>query len=125
MKALLAGLTLFYLGAAGAAPPRPPEFAVRGKIEKIAPPGEGPNKGKFRGYVTVAGKKDPDTESERAVLIVTETTHVFRQAKGKPVPARFEDLKVGQRVQAKFTPGPRIMIYPPRAAADEITILAK
>jgi hypothetical protein len=125
VKLTIAATLFCAVTTAQAAPPKPPAFAVRGAIEKIAPPGEGPKKNELRGYVTVVGKKQPDTESERAVLVVTKTTHVFRQAGGKAVRARFEDLKVGQRVQATFTPGPRIMIYPPRAAAEEITILPK
>jgi hypothetical protein len=120
-----AALCCAVLGAAQSADEsKPPEFGVRGRVEKIAPPpSSGPRKDEILGYVTVSGKKEADTETDRAVVLVLKTTRIQRRAEPKPRPVPFSELKVGQRIEARFQPGPRILIYPPRAAATEITIL--
>lgn len=110
------------LGLAGAGEKRPaPEFGVRGRVEKIAPPPSEGRKKDILGYVTVVGKKEADTETDQAVVIVTKSTRIVRRTSPKRL--AFSDLKVGMRIQAKFQPGPRILIYPPRVAATEIVIL--
>jgi hypothetical protein len=120
---LAAGLAV----AAGAGPQAKPEpapaFGVRGKIEKITAPNERQAENKVLGQVLVAGKKEKDTETDRAVAIVMADTRLLREEKGKRVPAKFEELKPGQRVEVKFKPGPRILIYPTQAGATELVIL--
>jgi hypothetical protein len=64
-----------------------------------------------------------DAKLDKANLIVTDKTRILKELDDKRVEAAFENLKVGQQVQAEFVEGPTIMIYPLQVAAAEIVIL--
>lgn len=116
-------LALASVAAAGPKAKPEPAFGVRGKIEKIIPPDERQAKNGQVGRVHIIGKKEKDTETDQAVAIVMADTGLLRVEKGKRVPVRFEELKAGQRVEVRFKPGPRILIYPTQAAATELVVL--
>jgi hypothetical protein len=67
--------------------------------------------------------EDKTAKVDKANLIITDKTRILRQEDDKRVQATFEDLKVGQLVEAEFVEGPTIMIYPLQVAAAEIVIL--
>jgi hypothetical protein len=74
--------------------------------------------------VLVEGAKEADTGYDKANIKVTTETKIFvREGEGRR-PVAFDTLKVGDRVEARFT-GPALMSYPIQAAASEITILKK
>jgi heat shock protein HslJ len=95
--------------------------ASRGTITAVTPAGAGNNN---RASIFITGPREADTQNEEAMFFVTATTQLFKLEGGKRVVATFADLKVGQRAEASYVPGPMIMIYPPQGAASEIVILA-
>jgi endonuclease/exonuclease/phosphatase family metal-dependent hydrolase len=77
---------------------------------------------KLLGTVLIEGKKEAETQVDKASLRVTNETRIF-DARGKERrPASFDDLKIGQKVEARFV-GPVMESYPVQAAASEIVIL--
>jgi hypothetical protein len=64
-----------------------------------------------------------EAKVDKANLIVTDKTRILRKQDDKHIKAAFEDLEVGQQVEAEFVEGPTIMIYPLQVAAAEIVIL--
>jgi hypothetical protein len=100
-----------------------PKVGVRGAIEKITPATDDEAKRGVIGHVHVKGKKEADTEVDQAVAIVMKDTRLMRLEKEKRVPIRFADLKAGQRVEARWAPGPKILIYPLRAAVTEMVVM--
>jgi len=90
---------------------------IRGQVTAVTP-----LKGKLLGSVRIEGVKEKDTGYDKAVVKVTAATRVFKAAGGKRVPAKFEDVKVGSRVQARFT-GRILESYPVQTTADWLVIL--
>ena len=121
MKLFLVGLLLLGLLAL------PPKSKVgtltkpdiRGKITEIRRATE--NEERFIGTVLV--EADKNSSVDRANLIVTPKTCIFKQQDGKRVQIGFDELKVGERLEASFVEGPVVMMYPLQVAAAEIVIL--
>ena len=67
--------------------------------------------------------EDKTAKVDKANLIITDKTRILKQQDGKRVPATFDDLRIGQLIEAQFVEGPTIMIYPLQVAAVEIVIL--
>ena len=97
------------------------EADIRGKITKIrhASPEE---KHRIVGIVFVEAD-DNTAKVDKANLIITEKTRIIKKQDDKSVDGTFEDLKLGQVVEAQFVEGPTVMIYPLQVAAAEIVIL--
>lgn len=74
------------------------------------------------GSVLIEGALEDDTQYDRASVNITDQTRLLKQVGQERVPATVEDLRVGQRVAAKFT-GPVLESYPVQATASEIVIL--
>jgi hypothetical protein len=64
-----------------------------------------------------------DAKVDKANLIITGKTRIFKKQGEELVQATFEDLKVEQTVKARFVEGPTIMIYPLRVEVSEVVIL--
>jgi hypothetical protein len=97
------------------------EADIRGKITKIRP-ASGEEKHRIVGTVFVEAD-DNTAKVDKANLIITEKTRIIKEQDDKRVDGTFEDLKVGQVVEAQFVEGPTVMIYPLQVAAAEIVIL--
>jgi len=67
--------------------------------------------------------EEANAKVDKANLIITAKTLIFREQDGKRVRATFEDFKMGQLIEAQFVDGPTVMIYPLQVAAAEIVIL--
>lgn len=93
---------------------------IRGKITEIrrATPED---EERFIGTVLV--EADKNSSVDKANLIVTRKTRIFKQQDGKKVQIGFDELKVEERLEASFEEGPVVMMYPLRVAAAEIVIL--
>jgi len=91
---------------------------VRGKIASISVSATNP----ALGTVLIEGKVEKDTSVDKASARVTAETSIFRMDHGKKVAGKFNDLKVGQTVEASFT-GPVSESYPVQGTAIEIVIL--
>ena len=94
---------------------------LRGKITKIQ---RATAEGEGRIIGTVMVKADQrDAKVDKANLIITAKTRILKEQGEEQVQATFEDLKVGDTVEARFVEGPTVMMYPLRVAASEIVIL--
>ena len=74
------------------------------------------------GAVMVEGPKAADTKYDRASIRVTTQTSIFVQHEQSCERTTFAAIKIGQRVQARFS-GPVAESYPVQATAGEIVIL--
>ena len=93
---------------------------IRGKITEIRR-ATTENEERFIGTVFV--EADKNSSVDRANLIVTSKTRIFKQQDGSRVQIGFDELKVGERLEATFVEGPVVMMYPLQVAAAEIVIL--
>ena len=94
---------------------------IRGTITKVRP-GSADEKSRYVGMVMVEAE-DKTAAVDQANLIITDKTRILKREDDKRVQATFEELKVGQLIEAQFVEGPTIMIYPLQVAASEIVIL--
>ena len=108
-------LSVAALGMALAAPAlaQSPENRVRGEITEVS-----------RSAEVVLVEEDPSEESGSAKgeFAVTGQTEILDQRGGGPEPAAFEELRVGQLVEASYS-GPVAESYPTRGVAGRIVIL--
>jgi hypothetical protein len=94
---------------------------IHGKITKIHR-ASAEDERRIIGTVMVESD-EREAKVDKANLIVTDKTRILRKQGDKRIKAAFEDLEVGQQVEAEFVEGPTIMIYPLQVAAAEIVIL--
>ena len=75
------------------------------------------------GTILVDGRpNEKNVEYNVAVVKITDKTKIEKLVGKERKPAKFEDLKKGAKVQARFT-GPVAESYPVQAAAKEVLIL--
>ncbi len=74
------------------------------------------------GTVLIEGVMEKDTEFDRALVTITNKTRILEQEGQVYRSMTFNDIKAGQKVQAKFT-GTVLESYPVQATAIEIVIL--
>jgi hypothetical protein len=94
---------------------------IRGRITKVQR-AAAEDERRIIGTVMVESD-ERNAKIDKANLIVTDKTRIFKKQDDKRVESRFEDLEPGQQVEAVFVEGPTIMIYPLQVAAAEIVIL--
>ena len=94
---------------------------IRGEITKIRQ-ASSEDQGRVIGTILVQGDKKANEHLDQANLIVTGDTRIFAQQGDRRLRARFEDLGVGDTVEAQFIEGPTIMIYPLQVEAAEIVV---
>ncbi len=92
---------------------------IRGTITAIDP-----SQGEILGTLRIEGSIAEGTEYDKAVVSVTEETEIVRRGPEGEVQATFDDLQVGQWVEATFV-GPVAESYPVQATAGRIVILEK
>ncbi|MBE9572285.1 MAG: DUF3221 domain-containing protein [Proteobacteria bacterium] len=76
----------------------------------------------FIGSIRIEGVREEDTKFCKASVIITDKTRIFEQKGRDRYRVTFETLKIGQKVEARFT-GPVAQSYPVQANALEIVIL--
>ena len=104
-----------------------PPLVEVSRVEAAPPDGETHG---FRGTVTaisgpaVLVEEDPSEEGsgDKGYFTVTEETGITERQEGERVPAAFEDLEVGQLVEASYA-GPIAESYPTQGDAASIVIL--
>jgi hypothetical protein len=74
------------------------------------------------GTITVEAE-NKSAKVDKANLIITDKTRILKEQDGQHVQVTFEEVKIGQLVEAQFVEGPTIMIYPLQVEAAEILIL--
>ena len=92
--------------------------SIRGEIRSLLPAAGGDD----LGFARIEGRKDEDTEYDRADVTITRETTIARRRGGMQEPLPFDSLRAGMKVEATFT-GPVMESYPVRATAASITIL--
>jgi hypothetical protein len=120
LTALLLGLLLVLLSSGSIA--KGDHVDIRGRITRIWR-ASAENESRMIGTVLVESE-DKAAKVDKANLIITEKTRIFKEQDGKRVQETFEDLNLGQLVEAEFVEGPTIMIYPLQVEASEIVILS-
>lgn len=74
------------------------------------------------GTILIEGAVEKDTKFDKASVTVKDNTRIFKREGESYRPVAFDYLKVGQRVQARFT-GPVLESYPVQTTASEIVVL--
>ena len=93
-------------------------ISIRGSVTAMIPSTGNDN----LGFLRIEGDKEADTQYDRADVAITPSTRLFRRRGSERAPVPFDSLRVGVRVEAKFT-GPVMESYPVRANASEITVI--
>jgi hypothetical protein len=101
------------LGMAAPAQAQSPENGIRGEITEVS-----------RSAEVVLVEEDPSDESGSAKgeFAVTEETEILERRDGNLAPVAFEELRVGQMVEATYS-GPVAESYPTQGVASRIVIL--
>jgi len=95
---------------------------IRGTITRIRR-ASAEDESRFIGTVLIEGDKEANAKPDKANLIVTNETRIFARRGEERRQAAFEDLTVGDVVEAQFVEGPTVMMYPLQVGASEIVIL--
>ena len=95
---------------------------IRGTVTQITPALAQSGETNIIGTILIEGAKETDTQFDRAMVTATDKTVVLEQIGEPRRPAKFENIRVGDRVEAQFT-GPVRESYPVQATASAITIL--
>lgn len=103
----------------------PGKADIEGRIKQItrASDAQRASNREALGTVLIEGSTKDSPRFDRAVVSVTSATSISLitvKERGRAV--SFDELRVGDRVSARFTHGPVLMSYPVQAAAAEITI---
>jgi hypothetical protein len=118
LTVLLSASLLFCVSAVSNADGSHPD--IRGRITGIR---RAPSEAEDRIGTVMVESEDKTAKIDKANLVITDKTRIFKEQDDNRVAATFEELKTGQLVEAQFVKGPTIMIYPPQVAAAEIVIL--
>lgn len=97
---------------------------IRGTITRISR-ASAEDEDRFIGAILIEGDKKANASLDKANLIITNETRIFEQRGKERRQVAFEDLKVGEVVEAQFVDGPTIMMYPLQVGASEIVILKR
>jgi hypothetical protein len=95
---------------------------IEGYVASVSGIRADPRPADVLGSILIEGELGRGRQFDRASVTIREATRIYDGRAGEPVEARFEDLEVGQRVQAAFT-GPVAESYPVQATASQILIL--
>lgn len=95
---------------------------IRGRITKIDRADSVGGNDKMLGTVFVEATGDDKPRFDKALVKVTASTGINIIRGQERRNASFDELRVGDQIEALFTPGPVLMSYPVQAAAARITI---
>ena len=98
------------------------KVSIRGMPASVNPANDEDKKAGILGTVLMEGRKDKDTEYEKAMVKVTRATRIFQQVGRELKPASFADLKPGVKMEIQFQ-GPVAESFPVQATAGKIVIL--
>lgn len=119
---MLVGLLSLVLGCARSGSAGNAEADIRGRITSIHRADVRARERGIIGFVFVDGIKERDTKFGKASVRITNKTGILKQEGQDWRPVTFESLKIGQRVEVRFT-GPVMKSYPVQANAIQIVIL--
>src|SRR2546430_14503194 len=77
--------------------------SIRGTPASVSPADEDGKKAGILGTLLMEGRKDKDTEYDKAMVKVTKATKIFIMAGKELKPASFEDLKPNVKMEIQFS----------------------
>ncbi|HEX3150530.1 MAG TPA: DUF3221 domain-containing protein [Gemmataceae bacterium] len=98
------------------------KISIRGMPASVSPADEDGKKAGILGTILMEGRKDKDTEYDKAMVKVTKATKIFQQVGRELKPASFDDLKPGVKLEIQFQ-GPVNESFPVQATAGKIVIV--
>jgi hypothetical protein len=100
------------------------KVSIRGMAASVTAANDEQLKAGVLGELLMEGKKDKDTEYDKAIVKVTKATKIFKMVGGDLKPATFDDLKGAGKMEIQFT-GPVAESFPVQATAGKIVILGR
>jgi len=97
------------------------KISIRGMPISVAPATDDEKKTGILGTMLVEGTKAKDAEYDKAFVKITKATKIFVMSGKELKPAKFEDLKGGQKLEIQFV-GPVAESFPVQATAGKIVI---
>jgi len=97
------------------------KVSIRGMPISVAPATDDEKKAGIIGTMLVEGTKAKDAEYDKAFIKITKATKIFIMSGRDLKPAKFEDLKGGQKMEVQFV-GPVAESFPVQATAGKIVI---
>ena len=98
------------------------KISIRGTPASVAPADEEGKKSGILGTILMEGRKDKDTEYDKAMVKVTKATKIYKLIGGDLKEASFDDLKPGVKMEIQFS-GPARESFPVEATAGKIVIV--
>ena len=98
------------------------KISIRGTPASVSPADDDAKKTGVLGTLLMEGRKDKDTEYDKAMVKVTKATKIFHQVGRELKPASFDDIKPGTKLEIHFQ-GAADSSFPPNATAGKIVIL--
>jgi hypothetical protein len=98
------------------------KVSIRGTPASVSPADDESKKAGILGTVLMEGKKDKDTEYDKAMVKVTRATKIYKLVGKDLKEASFDDLKPSVRMEIHFA-GPVGESYPVQATAGKIILL--
>jgi hypothetical protein len=106
----------------GPLPPVGRKLDIRGSVITVGDPSAGAKEHGILGSVLIEGLRADDTNFDKAVVTITESTRILHWDGEEMRESDFSSLKSGQSVEARFQ-GPVMESYPVQATAMEIVIM--
>jgi uncharacterized protein (TIGR02246 family) len=98
---------------------------IRGVITNLTHFDAGTQSNKLLGSILVEREANTGGEHNKADVKIINETRIYAEAdKDKRTPLNIDGLKLNQRVEVRFTPGPALLTYPIQVGAAEIIILS-
>jgi uncharacterized protein (TIGR02246 family) len=98
---------------------------IVGRIINLTRFDAGAQSNKLLGSILVEREANASGSHDKADVKITNETRIYAQAyKDKRTPLNIDVLKLDQRVEVRFTPGPVLLTYPIQVGAAEIIILS-
>ena len=100
------------------------KVSIRGMPASVSPADEDGKKAGVLGTILMEGRKDKDTQYDKAMVKVTKGTKIFQQVGRELKPASFDDIKPGVKMEIQFQ-GPVAESFPVQATAGKIVIIGR
>jgi hypothetical protein len=113
---------LLVLAAPALADEKPEKVSIRGTPASVSPADEEGKKAGVLGTILIEGRKDKDTEYDKAMVKVTKATRIYRLIGKDLKEASFDDLKPSVKMEIHFQ-GPVSESFPVQATAGKIVIV--
>src|SRR3954469_12402382 len=119
LSRLVAGLVALALHVPASADEK---VSIRGPPASVSPADEEGKKSGVLGTILMEGRKDKDTEYDKAMVKVTKATRIYRLGGKDLKEASFDDLKPSVKMEIHFQ-GPVNESFPVQATAGKIVII--